>query len=592
MAAGRGPFSWLRRLNAVDLACYAAFLLLGAWVTAKLWPDPRTRELATNAGDQTLYEWFLTNDVRLFSGGFSLVSDRLNAPDGVNLMANTSVIALGALFAPVTATWGAPVTFTVLVGLSLAGTAIGWYLLFSRVLGLGRLAAAIGGGFCGFAPGIVSQANGHLHMSTQWLVPIMVWMVVRLARAAEPTEDRPRPDRRRIITSALGLAAAVTVQVFIGEEVLFFTAVTLGLFSIGYWVQRRQYVRRILPGFLLGLGITAVTAGAALAYPLYMQFAGPASVAHTPFNPYRYSADLASFPALSPLTLFGSPENAKLTTGSAEYTAFFGWPLLIVALACAVWLWRSPVVTSALGAGAVMGAMSLGPQLLWHRKSIGVPGPYHVLMGAPLVEAALPMRFALTMIPLIALVLALAVATALRSPRRSVRVLVPAAVLLALLPAVPAPLPAGVRTAPPQFVTAGHWRQCVEPGGVLVPIPPANTYSPWAMRWPAAADVAFAIPQGYFIGPFGPDGKVVMTPAPRPTAALLFDVSRTGKAPAVVTAEQRAQATRDLATWKASCVALAVNAKNAQALLATAEGLFGPATRVADAWTWRVGATR
>ena len=41
----------------------------------------------------------------------------------------------------------------------LAATAIAWYLLFVRVLGVRRLAAAVGGGFCGFAPGFAYLAG-------------------------------------------------------------------------------------------------------------------------------------------------------------------------------------------------------------------------------------------------------------------------------------------------------------------------------------------------------------------------------------------------------------------------------------------------
>ena len=69
--------------------------MLAGWLTHGLWPDPGGRTLALNPDDQTLYEWFLAVDARALLGDFRLVTDRLNAPDGVNLMANTSVIALG-----------------------------------------------------------------------------------------------------------------------------------------------------------------------------------------------------------------------------------------------------------------------------------------------------------------------------------------------------------------------------------------------------------------------------------------------------------------------------------------------------------------
>ena len=36
----------------------------------------------------------------------------------------------------------------------------------------------------GFAPGMLSQSNGHPHITAQWLVPFIVLQVVRLADPA------------------------------------------------------------------------------------------------------------------------------------------------------------------------------------------------------------------------------------------------------------------------------------------------------------------------------------------------------------------------------------------------------------------------
>lgn len=272
------------RRHRADLLAALLFAVLAGWLTHGLWPDPAGRILALNPEDQTLYEWFLAVDARALLGDFDLLTNRLNAPDGVNLMANTTVIALGVVFAPVTLLLGAPVTFALLAGANLAGTALAWYLLFHRTLRARRLAAALGGGLCGFGPGMVSQTNSHLHMTAQWLVPMIVWLVVRLLRASDPGSATPDgtgrtrpagPDRRRMFTSAAGLAAAVTAQVFIGEEVLFLAAVTLLVMAFSYAVVDRDLARRSLPGFAGGLAVAAGLALLVLGYPLWFQFAGP-----------------------------------------------------------------------------------------------------------------------------------------------------------------------------------------------------------------------------------------------------------------------------------------------------------------------------
>lgn len=111
------------RRHRLDLLAALVCAVLAGWVTHGLWPDPAGRTLALNPEDQALYEWFLAVDARALLGDFGLLTDRLNAPDGVNLMTNTSVIALGIVFAPVTLLLGAPVTFALLAAANLAGTA-------------------------------------------------------------------------------------------------------------------------------------------------------------------------------------------------------------------------------------------------------------------------------------------------------------------------------------------------------------------------------------------------------------------------------------------------------------------------------------
>ncbi len=574
-----------------DITVLLSFLALAGWLTQGLWPAPETRVLSLNPEDQALYEWFLAVDARALLGDFGLLTDRLNAPDGVNLMTNTTVIALGVLLSPVTLMFGAPVTFALLAGLNLAGTAFAWYLLYTRTLHARRAAAVAGAGLCGFGPGMVSQTNSHLHMTAQWLVPVIVWLVVRLLRSADPAGDaragRPAgPDLRRVATSAVALAAVVSVQVFVGEEVLFLTAVTLLVMAATYAVADRELARRALPTFAGGMLLATGLAVLVLGWPLWFQFAGPQGVADGMFSPHYFSADLRSWWAVSPLSLLGTDDAARLTTGPAEYNAFLGWPLLLVTAACALWLGRRPLVVACVVGILVSGALSLGPRVVVNGDRSDLPGPYALLAGLPVVDGALPMRFALAALPLIATVLVLALDRALRGAGRARR-WVPAAVGVALLPLFPLPLPTAARPLVPEFVTAGHWRQCVEPGGVLVPVPLATPPEPWPMRWATAADAAFGMPEGFFIGPYGRNGTAAMGTSRRPTAKLLDEVWKRGLQPAVGE-EQRRRAAEDVDFWGASCVVLAVDTHHADSLRGTLEQLYGPSTRVADAWIWRV----
>jgi hypothetical protein len=572
------PPSWLP-----DVVICLGILLTACWLGRGLWPHPSTRVLSLNPTDQALNEWFLANGTRFYAGDLHLVSHLLNAPDGVNLLSNASLILLGILLAPITLAFGAPVSFAVAIVGNLAGTGIAWYLLLRHTLRLHRAGAAIGAGFAAFAPGMMSQSNGHLHITAQWLVPPIVWCVHRLATAAD-LNGRAR--WRRVGVAGVALAALVSAQLFLGEEVLFLAAFALALFCLVYALAAPVRAWRLLPTVGGGVALAAVLSGLLLAHPLWLQFAGPQHVPNGPFSASFFSTDLASFGSISPLSFAGSQATERLVSGPAEYTTFFGIPLLLVVGGATLWLWRRPAAVAATAAAVVMAVLSLGPHYVVNGTRTERRTPYGWIEGLPVVDGALPTRFALAMIPLIGLLLAYAVDHAVRESER-LRLLVPLAVIVALVPIAPRPLATTDRPPVPRFFTDGYWRSCVPPGGVLVPVPLPEALNPDSMRWPAAADNQFAIPQGFFIGPYADNGQASVGIYPRATSQLLDKVDKTGQVPEI-TDDDRANAASDVAYWHASCVVLADRPNRAQ-LRTALDALFGTGQDVADVQVWHVG---
>lgn len=567
---------WWGTPGAVDAVVCLAYLSFAFWITAGLWPNPATRAIADNFADQALIEWFLAHGVLVWTGDFSFVTDRLNSPEGVNLMVNASHILHGVIMAPVTALFGAAVSFALLVAVNLAATASGWYLLLVHTVGLRRGAAVIGGAFAGFAPGMISQSNSHLHMTAQWLVPPIVWCVIRLTRTTT---------LRGTVATALGLAGLIAAQVLLGEEVLFLTTLVVLIFSITYAVCQPEWTRRVATRFLGGLLMAAGAAAILLAYPLWVQFWGAQHTPNAPFAPQFFYADLASFALFSPLSIAGTPAAGMLATSSAEYNTYLGLPLILVVLGCAVWRWHSPVIKAATVTAVIMAYLSLGPFVTYHGVRTGWPSIYSRIADIPVISGALPTRYALALIPLIGLILACAVDAAFRIGGLSC-VTVPVLVVAALLPAMPAPLATTNRAPVPKFISSGAWRQCAPDGGVIVPVPLPTPHNPDLMRWPAAANAAFAIPEGFFIAPYGPGGRSSIGIYPRPTSQFLAQVAATGIIPPI-NDSTRAQARDDLAYWKANCVALA-KVPNEGQLHRTLEELLGPGATIADTWTWKV----
>ena len=138
----------------------------------------------------------------------------------------------------------------------------------------------------------------------------------------------------------------------------------------------------------------------------------------------------------------------------------------------------------------------------------------------------------------------------------------------------------------PVFFSEGYWRSCVPRDGVLVPVPMADGADPDTMRWAAAADVRFGMPQGWFIGPYAAGGRASVGIYPRSTSRLLAEIAKTGVAPPITDAERTA-AVGDVQYWGASCVVLGPH-EHEKALKEALDGLFGPGERIADVWAWRV----
>jgi hypothetical protein len=573
---------WWDTPGAFDTAVCLVYAAFAFWLTAGLWPHPATRAIAVNPQDQALIEWFLAHGVQIWQGDFSLVSDRLNVPDGINLMTNASILMHATIMAPVTALFGAAVSFALLVALNLAATAAGWYLLLARGMGLRRGAALVGGVFAGFAPGMISQSNSHLHMSAQWLVPAVFWFVIRLTRVTTT---------RAVITSGAAIGVLLSIQLLLGEEVLFLTALTITIFSIVYALTRLGWAAQVAPRVFAGLGVGALVALPLVAYPLYTQFYGPMHTPNAPFSPAAFYSDLASFTPFSPLSIAGTPAVGSLSTGPTEYNAYLGLPVLLLVGLCLLWglfVWRRnvPALVAIGVTGALMAYLSLGPYVTLNGVRTGWPSLYNQIADLPVINSALPTRYALALIPLIGALLAYT----LDSTAEAGGAIQAAGVVLvvaALVPTMPAPVPTIARDPVPEFISSGAWRQCAPDGGVIVPVPVPTPQEPDLMRWPTAANLAFGIPEGFFIGPYGQDGRSSIGVYPRQTSLLLADVYKTGNVPAV-TDDQRNQARTDLAYWKANCVALA-HVRNEAPLRATLEQLLGPGTAIKDTWTWKVG---
>jgi hypothetical protein len=570
---------------------------LAAWVTHGLWLSPATHTIANNSGDQAFFEWLLGYGVyTLGHGADPFFTDLLNAPLGVNLAVNTSITVLTILFAPVTWVFGPTISFLSILTLNLAGGAVAWYAFLGRFVVRHRAAAAVAGMFCGFAPGFISHANGHLNWSAGWIAPILLWRVLKLR---EPG---------RWLQNGLVLGLLVVVGFSVAAEGLFFTALACAVFLLTWSLApgTRGEARAALGTVAAALVVTALVAGAALSYPLWMHFSGPQSFAGTGFNQRTFAEDIAAYPSYPSRSLAGVLGfDTNLAPNPTEETSYFGLPLLVLIGCALAMLWRraTPGRRATLRAlaltGGVFALLSLGPRLKVLRYISDVAMPYSLVSHLPLFNSALPARLALVVVGVFGIVLAFAADKLLTAPLRSrrARTVWAAGFAVALVPIIPAPLLYAERAPLPHFITAGTWRQYVPDDGALTALPLASNVTPDGQRWQAwnlaHGGPHFVIPGGYFLGPGGEAGKGRIGAPQRPTDRLLLRAARLGIAPPVDDYD-REQARQDFAYWNVSAVILPDQVSGEgwplsyDVLQRTAIALLGPPERVDDVWLWRI----
>lgn len=580
----------------VDLLVAVLAIGIAAWITSGLWTDLGQRALTASVSDQTWFEWLLAyGPYAATHGQDPLFAELINVPFGVNLGMNTSITVYAIVFAPLTWLAGPTAAFVTVLTFNLAASAYAWYWVLSRHLVRSPLAAAVGGLFVGFSPGLVSHANGHLNWTAGWIVPLVVWQVLRLRQPG------------RWLRNGIVLGLLVAAGFSIAAEGLFFTALACGIF-LGTWALSRAVraeARAALPTLLRALGVTAVTSTTLLAYPLWLHFAGPERFHGTGFDAIVHAEDLAGYAAYPLRSLAGIVGlDSELAANPTEENSFLGATLLILAVVCWVTLWRhaGPGRRATLRALAVtagvFAVLSLGPKLKIMGTVTDIPLPYALLDNVPLFDAALPSRLALAVAPVIGVLLALTIdhlAANVRS--RAATTAWVAGFVAALLPLVPVSLLTIERAPIPEFITAGTWRDHVTPGGVLLPVPMPLDITPDGQRWQAYAlahdQGEFKLPAGYFLGPGGPDGRGRIGPPPRFTDELMRTVASTGVVPPIGEPE-RAGVRADFEFWNAEVVVLADEIHGTawpvrqDALLRLMTDLLGPPQRVDDVWLWQL----
>jgi hypothetical protein len=557
------------------LAATVVYVIGALIVTRHLWPHPSSLLNAANPGDQIKFEWMLGEAARSFLHPHNpLFSTTLGAGSGgTNLIANTSILLFGYLFAPITLLFGAGLSYLLIIAGNIAATAAVWRWFFRVHVTSSEPAVFVGGLFLGFSPAMMSHSLGHPNLTAQWLIPIMVHLILRFYRSEHRVRD------------GVILGALVFAQFFIAEEPLLLLGVSLVVFFVGCALFSPGLVQIHWRGMLTGGSVALGTCAVLLAYPAYFQFDGPMSFVGVPFSVPYFSQDLAGYLQFPNQSLGGSLSAPVFAPGATEQAALFGGPLVVLSLlACIAFAHRTAVRASLLCV-FVMVALSLGPSVNVNGKPSTLPALWTNLQNLPAFEDSLPVRMAMALTPFVGYLVVVIIEQLTRMPNAAWRLPCYAVVAAALIPLTPRPIVAVAAEPMPTFFTQGDYKSCISGGRSLVTVP-SDDWTP--LLWTASLTDEVPLAQSPFVYPDGaPDKKAVFGSSGRQTFAVLGQVESTGTY-VPVTSELRTEVNSDLQYWNAGCVVLTHSANNYSALKEELDNLLGQATVYNDVDVWNV----
>ena len=388
-------------LKPLALGCMA-YLVLSVLVWWGVWSSHPTATASCGCGDTSLFVWFLEWPAYALSHGHNpFFSTAMFHPTGVNLLSNTSVLALGFLLAPVTWAFGPVATLNVASTLCPALSALAMMWLVRRWVSW-TPAAFIAGLSYGFSPMVIgSLAVSHLMDAMLVVPPLIVGCLHELLMR----------QRRRPVPVGLVLALLIVTQFFLGTELLAIMAVVgavaLAILAGYALVAQRADLGRRLRRAWPGVGAAGALSAALLAYPLWFALAGPAHLSglvwpNLPavFNAGTTPGSLVRVTPTPPSVLRYQHAMGGYLGGALPNTEFLGLGLVAVVLVGVI-VWRRD---RRLWFFAVLG---LASALLSLGASNGFWVPWRVLSRIPVFENILPERFSITTVLCAAVLLGL-----------------------------------------------------------------------------------------------------------------------------------------------------------------------------------------
>jgi hypothetical protein len=559
----------------------AVLLYLGIAVllTNATWVDPAAR-WPGGCCDQQQFIWMLRwIPTVLQHGGDPLFTTQMNAPDGVNLMWNSSIPAVALLMAPVTIAAGPVVAYNVALVLAIVTSGLAAWAASRRYVD-GLLGPLVAGAVYAFSSYSIGHATLHLNLTFAFAPPLMLILLDELV-----VRRRSSPVR---IGVAIGALAALQLYVF--EEVLATMVVAAAVLAlvVVLAVRDRDAIRAGARRLARATIPAAVTFLLLAAWPLAVQFFGPRRIESRIQDVSAFSTDLLNLVLPTPNTFLAPPPLTEFTrhfsTLYHEATAYIGVPLLLVLVVLVVTRWRDPRVRVGGLVALVLFVLSLGPVLHLATEDTGIPMPWWPLAHLPLIEHAIPGRMTMYFFLTVAILVGIAIEQLQRMPvgRRVAGI---ACIALALAVATPRPFGAWKSPTPAWFEGAGP--ALLGPDALVLFAPHfANGAGAAPMQWTAVAGNQPRMWQGYAYVPRA-DGSPGYGPPANALTRMMVEIQDNGTA-LLATGEDRQRALAALADTGATHVIVGDLRYRAEMIAFFSDLLGSPPEEVEGVAIWDV----
>ena len=472
----------LLRRTPTWLAALVAYLVVSFFYFAIPVISHPGRDLIGYGHDPDQFVWMLAWWPHAILHGMNpFVTHAVWWPQGANLAWDTSIPGLALLAAPVTLLGGPVLAYNVLAVLLPALAAWTAYLL-CRHLTRSFWPSAAGGYLFGFSSYVLAQTEGHPHMTSVFIVPLIALVLVRYIEGS--------------LTGArfvLALGGLLALQISFSTELAFTLTlaivVSLVLAAILVPVSRRRL--RLCAAACASYLVAGLITSPLLAYALL-------HVQHGAFHPpSAYPADLLNLVTPTRIAALGwswtmSEASSFERNGNLfENDAYLGVAWLAI-LGWFAWSFRRVVAARFLVALLVVGVVAeLGTRLeVGGHSSITLP--WRLVSTLPFFDNVLPVRISM-FVALAASVCAAWWASS-RYASRAARIALTA---LAIVMVVPSLWLNVWHEHPdrPAFFTQGTYRACLRPHDNVLMLPFPNDSD--AMLWQAESQFAFHMANGY-----------------------------------------------------------------------------------------------